>query len=197
MAPYKFSGGGGGFPQFVKTDAAGWQMAGIDTGRRDDGCYACSSRATLQPPSFQHVLLVEQRSCQSAGGLPDRQFNLKEDGGLQSLWQHQTKRVRSSDNAGWSTDLTPSVLLCREQADSDQFAFISMCWYCIYISFVFLFVVFLPPFLTNLECPSSPALAIPVTAWPPTVSRWRGQDSDVRPPRQAGVAWSHPWIFRS
>lgn len=38
---------------------------------------------------FQNVLLEEQRSCQSATEFHDRQFNLKENRGLQSMWSRR------------------------------------------------------------------------------------------------------------
>lgn len=45
---------------------------------------------------FQNVLLEEQRSCQSAAELHDRQFNLKENGGLWSMSQRRTPRQPTS-----------------------------------------------------------------------------------------------------
>lgn len=45
---------------------------------------------------FQNVLLEEQRSCQSAAELHDRQFNLKENGGLCSMSQRRTRKQPTS-----------------------------------------------------------------------------------------------------
>lgn len=69
----------------------GWQTVGIDSGRRYEGRYVMFLESL-----FQNVLFEEQRSCQSATGLHDRQFNLKENGGLQSIWQHRTRGEKTS-----------------------------------------------------------------------------------------------------
>lgn len=47
----------------------------------------------------RNVLLEEQRSCQSEAALHDRQFNLKESGGLQSVC-----RTRREKTFVWSTN---------------------------------------------------------------------------------------------
>lgn len=41
----------------------------------------------------QNVLLEEQRSCQSETALHDRQFNLKESGGLQSVCRTRREKT--------------------------------------------------------------------------------------------------------
>lgn len=116
MEPYKF---GNGFPSVRQTYVGGWQTAGIDSGRRYEGCYVMFLESL-----FQNVLLEEQRSCQSATGLHDRQFNLKENGGLQSIWQHRTRREKTSV---WCTNPThqhPSSWI-QPNIVTDR----SMCWY--------------------------------------------------------------------
>lgn len=72
----------------------GWQTVGIDSGRRYGGCYVMFLESLSQ-----NVLLEEQRSCQSDTALHDRQFNLKESGGLQSVC-----RTRREKTFVWSTN---------------------------------------------------------------------------------------------
>ncbi len=109
MEPYEFADS---FPQSVNLHG-GWQSVAIDSGRRYEGCYAVFLESL-----FQNVLLEEQRSCQSATELHDRQFNLKENGGLQSIWQHRTGREKTFV---WSTSPTHqhplSWILCNILTD--------------------------------------------------------------------------------
>lgn len=61
---------------------------------------------------FQNVLLEEQRSCQSAAELHDRQFNLKENGGLCSMSQRRTRKQPTSI-------LFPHVALYVQHCDNN------------------------------------------------------------------------------
>lgn len=80
----------------------GCRTDGIDSGRRYEGCYIMFCESL-----FRNVLLEEQRSCQSATGLRDRQFTLKENGGLQSAWQLQTGGGRKPDSP-WMLHRSPT-----------------------------------------------------------------------------------------